>query len=103
MWCLLVDNGEVYWHKTLWLTSESLCRFAGLAVEQCESLRHGDKHIMEIDGQERCQEPFFFPSSSLGLTDKMLGCVHLRICLMWGKKLIKRRRSKNDSNGKAAV
>lgn len=59
MWRLLVDNGEVYWHKTLWLTSESLCRFAGLAVEQCESFRHGDKHIMEIDGQERCQEPFF--------------------------------------------
>lgn len=67
MWSLLVDNGERYWHKTLRLTSESLCRFAGLAVEQCESFRHGDKHIMEIDGQGWCQEPFLF-SSSLGLT-----------------------------------
>lgn len=40
MWLLLVDNGEAYWHKTLWLTSESLCRFAGLVVEQCKSFRH---------------------------------------------------------------
>lgn len=30
----LGDNVEAYWHKTLWLTSESLCRFAGLVVEQ---------------------------------------------------------------------
>lgn len=59
MWLLLGDNGEVYWHKTLWLTSESLCRFAGLVVEQWESFRQWDKHIMEIDGQGGCQDPFF--------------------------------------------
>lgn len=56
---------------------------------------------MEIDGQGRCQAPSFFSFFffSLGLTDKMLGCVSQNLSDV-EKKLIKPRISKIIQEGK---
>lgn len=78
VWLLLENNAEQNCIGTrVRLASKSLCRLGGLVVEQWESFRHWDKHIVKIAGQGWCQNVSFWTDCDVVLQ------------FAWCEKLIK--------------